>query len=79
MTDQAIISRETIRRRAQRDHAAGIPLEQCLYHPWTPAYATHKAEYLRLDALAKNSARSHDAPAAGRGVELRQADEALAP
>lgn len=68
--DLAIVSIAEI----QRDHANGIPLADCIYHTWTPAFATHAAEYRRLDALARPTP-SHDALAARRRVDRAQAGE----
>lgn len=67
MRDFHIIITARIVERAERDHAAGMPLSACTYNPLSAAYATHKAVYARL-----NSQHTNDAPSAAGRADLAQ-------
>lgn len=70
MSDAPIVSIDHIKRRAQRDFAAGLP---CPYN-WSRdgAYVTWHAETSRLQVSAQAFPQSHIAPATVLRVDEEQ-------
>lgn len=65
MTDQ-VVSIAHIKAKARRAFAARMPLADCALPPHSAAWATYRAEYLRLKAEAGRTSPSLHSAAAGR-------------